>query len=178
MLFMETLSDQPCPFCHENKLTLSEDVNDIPYFGKTYLFSMKCSNCSFSKSDVEAEHPKEPSKITFSVENEKDLQVRVVKSSYASIKIPELKLSVTPGPASEGYVSNIEGIFDRFKKIIEQERDTSEEDEEKEECKKLLKKIWKVKLGDIKVKVIIEDPSGNSGIISPKAKIEKLAVKQ
>ena len=33
-----------------------------------------------------------------------------------------------------------------------------------------MKKIWKVKCGEEKLKIIIEDPSGNSGILSDKAK--------
>ena len=38
----------------------------------------------------------------------------------------------------------------------------------------MLKKLWKVECGDEKLKIIIEDPSGNSAIISEKAKVEKL----
>ena len=175
---MDKLENQPCPFCHENKLALTEDNTEVPYFGRIYLFSMKCSGCGFNKADVEAEKQKEPCKITFNVKNDKDLSVRVVKSSYATVKIPELRIEVTPGPASIGFVSNIEGLLDRFKEVIESERDVAEEDEEKTKCKNLLKKIWKIKCGDIPIKVIIEDPSGNSAIVSDRAVIEKLKIKE
>ena len=47
----------------------------------------------------------------------------------------------------------------------------------KKRCKNLLKRMWKIKLGDIPTKLILEDPSGNSAIISDKAKVEKLKVK-
>ena len=162
----------------EKKLTLSEETKDIPYFGKTFIFSMMCCGCGFHKSDVEAAEQKEPCKITFQVENEKDLSVRVVKSSEASVHIPQLKAHMTPGPASEGFVSNIEGVLDKFRTIIEEQRDASEEDDEKTTAKNLLKKIWKVKCGGIPITVTIEDPSGNSAIISDKAKIEKLKAKK
>lgn len=174
---MEKLGGQQCPVCMEKKLVLSEDTKDIPFFGKTYIFSMVCEGCGFHKSDLEAAEQKEPCKITFQVENEKDLSVRVVKSSEASVHILQLKAHMTPGPASEGFISNIEGVLDKFKSIIEDQRDLSEDDDEKTTAKNLLKKIWKVKCGDIPITVVIEDPSGNSAIISEKAKIEKLKVK-
>ena len=174
---MEKLEHQDCPFCRNKTLTLTEDEQDIPYFGKCYLFSMNCSVCKYNKSDIEAVERKEPSTFTFEVKSKKDLNVRVVKSSEATIKIPQLKLSVTPGPASEGFVSNIEGVLERFKRIIESEKDNADDDETRTKAKNLLKKLWKVMLAEVPIKVIIEDPSGNSAIISKEAKVEKLKVK-
>ena len=171
---MEKIEKELCPFCNNKTLTLIEDQIDIPYFGRCYLFSMSCSSCNYNKSDVESEERKEPTRYTFEVKDKKDLSVRVVKSSEATIKVPELKMSVTPGPASEGYISNVEGVLERFKKIIESERDIAEDDETRIKAKNLLKKLWKVMLGEVPVKIIIEDPSGNSAIISKDAKIEKL----
>ena len=175
---MEKLEGQPCPFCLEKKLTLLEDIQEVPFFGKVYIMSMKCSGCSFSKSDVEADEKKEPCKITFTLESEKDLNVRVVKSSEGSIKIPSLRLSVESGPNSEGYISNIEGVLTRFEKIIEQQKESADEDSEKKSAKNLLKKMRKIKYGEVPTKIIIEDPSGNSAIISDKAVIEKLKGKK
>src|SRR3989344_4541204 len=171
---MDKLDKQPSPFCNQNTLTLTEDETEIPYFGKAFLFSMDCSNCKAHKADVEAAEIKEPTKYTITVDSEKDMQIRVIKSSNATVKIPQMRMSVTPGPASIGYISNIEGLLDRFKEIIEGEKEVAEEQEEKKHAKNLLKKLWKVKLGEIPLKIIIEDPTGNSAIISDKAKIEKL----
>ena len=171
---MDKLDKQKCPFCFQETLTLIEDETEIPYFGKVFLFSMDCSNCKAHKADVEAADMKEPTKYTITVESEKDMEIRVIKSSNATVKIPQMRMSVTPGPASIGYISNIEGLLDRFKEIIESEKEIAEEPEEKKHAKNLLKKLWKVKLGEIPLKIIIEDPTGNSAIISDKAKIEKL----
>ena len=44
---MDKLEGETCPMCHEKTLTLIEDEKDIPYFGKTFIFSMQCSNCKF-----------------------------------------------------------------------------------------------------------------------------------
>jgi len=170
---MDKIKNETCPVCLKKTLTLTEDEMDIPYFGKTYIFAMKCK-CGYAQSDIEAEEKKEPCRIEFTVENKKDLAVRVVKSSEATVKIPQLKMDVTPGVASEGYVSNVEGLLVRFKKILENERDNAEDDDIRKKAKNLLKKLWKVELGEESLKILIEDPSGNSAIISEKAVVSRL----
>ena len=170
---MEVIKGETCPVCFEKKLSLVEDEQDIPYFGKVFLMAMNCSSCGYKVSDVEAEQQKEGCKYEFVVKSSKDLNVRVVKSSEASVKIPQLRLSVDPGVGSDGYVSNIEGLFNRFKKILESERDSSDDENIKKKAKNLLKKLWKVECGDEELKIIIEDPSGNSAIISDKAIVSK-----
>jgi zinc finger protein len=174
---MSTIQKQQCPFCRQNALTLIEEQKEIPYFGKVYLFSMNCTNCKFNKADVEAEEQKEPSKTTFTIEKEADMKVRVVKSANATVKIPQMRMNVTPGPASIGYISNIEGLLNKFVSILEHQKEDADEDTERKHAKNLLKKMRKVKLGDQPLKIIIEDPSGNSAIISEKAIVEKLKIK-
>lgn len=176
---MDKLENQKCPVCFKDTLTLTEDNTEIPYFGRVFILSMKCENkeCNYYMSDVENEEQKDPARYTIEINSEKDMSIRVVKSSNGIVKIPQLKVDIEPGVASTGYVTNIEGILDRVKKIVEEERDTTEDDDVKDNAKKLLKKIWKIKLGDMPIKIIIEDESGNSAIISEKAKVEKLKIK-
>lgn len=171
---MEVIENERCPFCKKKNLKLTEDEQDIPYFGKVFIFSMDCSNCNYRKADLEAAERKEPCKITFEVNSAKDLAVRVVKSAEATIKVPGLKMDVRPGPNSEGYISNVEGVLMRFKKIIEGERDNADDNSIRDHAKKLLKKLWKVELGEMPLKIVIEDPSGNSAVISDKAIVGKL----
>ena|SRR3989344_1086290 len=171
---MEEMKNQPCPFCHKKTLTLVEEEKEIPYFGKCYIMSMRCDSCSYYKSDIESVEPRDPLRYEFTAKDKNDLNVRVVKGSNATIKIPTLKMSVEPAIASIGYVSNIEGVLRRFKKIVESQRDNAEEDEVKKVAKNLLKKIWKVECGEQEMKVVIEDPTGNSAIISDKAIVTKL----
>ena len=176
---MDELKNQKCPVCLKDNATLREEEIEIPYFGKVFILSLKCENneCNYSMSDVESEEEKEPARYTLEVNSDKDMSIRVVKSASGIVKIPQLKVSIEPGVAAVGYVTNVEGILERVKKIIEDEKNMSEDDDVKENAKKLLKKIWKIKLGDIPIKLIIEDETGNSAIISDKAKIEKLKKK-
>jgi len=169
----ESKPGETCPLCFKKTLALMEREIEVPYFGKVFLFSMTCSNCKYHKSDIEAYEKKEPCKYTFEISDEKDMKVRVVKSAEATVKIPHIT-TITPGPASQGFVTNIEGILNRVKYQIETVRDTSEDNSDKKKAKNLLKKLLKIKWGQEKQKIIIEDPSGNSAIISDKAEKSKL----
>ncbi|MCD4666700.1 ZPR1 zinc finger domain-containing protein [archaeon] len=171
---MEELKKQGCPFCNTKNLTLTEDVREIPYFGRCHLMSMSCSNCKYHKSDIEAEENKGPVKYTFTIKDKKDLNVRVVKASEGTIKIPQMKMSVEGGPNSTGYISNIEGVLRRFKRIIEDVRDNSDDAKDKKSAKNLLKKLWKVECGEQELKIVLEDKTGNSAIISDKVEVKKL----
>ena len=68
--------------------------------------------------------------------------------------------------------------FERFKKILEAERDAADEEDVRKKAKNLLKKLWKVECGDEPLKIVIEDPSGNSAIISEKAVLSKMSGKR
>ncbi len=165
---MDTLENQPCPICGKNTCTLSEGEQEIPYFGHVAVFGMHCTDCGFKKSDVEALEEKEGAKYTLEIESEEDLTVRVVRSSEATVKIPHM-ITLDPGPASNGYVTNVEGILNRFKDTLENARESEEDNDKKKKIKNMLKKLQKIMWGQEKAKLIIEDPTGNSAIISEKA---------
>lgn len=170
----EKLEGQTCPMCGSSTLTLMQEEVDIPYFGSTFIFSMSCSECKYHKSDIEAAEEKEPARYSIDITSEEDLKIRVVKSSSASVKIPYIG-EITPGPASEGYVSNVEGIINRIKEQVEHLRDVEEDEENIRKAKNLLKKITRILWGQESIKLIIDDPTGNSAIISEKA--QKTALK-
>nr|AIF00809.1 ZPR1-related zinc finger protein [uncultured marine group II/III euryarchaeote KM3_139_C07] len=167
------IENQPCPMCKSNGLTLIESETEVPFFGQVYVFSMNCSNCKYKKADIEAAEQKEPSKYVLEISSEEDLNARFIKSSQATVKIPRIT-TITPGPASEGYISNIEGLLKKVKEIIEQKKESLEEKSDRIKAIKLIKKINKILFGQEKIKITIEDPSGNSAIISDKAVKSKL----
>ena len=83
-----------------------------------------------------------------------------------------------PGAVADGYVSNVEGLLQRFEEVLKDQMVNAEDDSDKKTAKNLLKKIRKVKWGDIPLKIIIEDSSGNSAIIDKKAVYESLRKKK
>lgn len=169
----DILPGQPCPMCRTNNLTLTERQDNIPYFGEVYIFSMSCSECKFHKSDVESVEEKEPSRYSIEVSSEEDMKIRIVRASTATVKIPHV-VTIEPGTVSNGYVTNVEGIINRVKGQLQQAKEDDEDEEAQRKAKNLLKKLNRVTWGQEKIKIIIEDPAGNSGIISDKAVVEKL----
>lgn len=167
------LEGQECPICRKKTLVLIEAEKEVPFFGKMYIFSMSCSECNYHKADVEAAEKHDPIKWTIEVSGEEDMKTRVVKSSTATVKIPFVT-TIEAGSASNGYITNIEGIFNRVKSILEGLRDNAEDKADRKKAKNILKKLQKVICGEEKLKVIIEDPEGNSAIISDKAVKGKL----
>jgi len=170
---MQELKNQPCPICRKKTLALREEEREVPFFGKCYLFSMNCSECKYGQSDIETVEKHDPVKYTLEVTQEKDMKIRIVKSSNATVKIPHVT-TITPGPASQGYITNVEGLLTKVKKQVEFLRDSAEDESDKKKAKNLVKKIQRVIWGREKLRIIIEDPTGNSSIISDKALKGKL----
>ncbi|MFA6073796.1 MAG: ZPR1 zinc finger domain-containing protein [Candidatus Woesearchaeota archaeon] len=164
---IDILEGEPCPFCHKNTLTLRQAEREVPYFGNLLIYSMDCENseCNYHKADVEADEQKSPVKLSFEISSEEDLKVRVIKSSNATVKIAHIG-SIEPGEASNGYITNIEGVLNRIKKQIELLRDTADEESDKKKAKNMLKKLMRVMMGQEKLVITLVDPSGNSAIIS------------
>ncbi len=162
------LKNQQCPICNERKLTLREEEIDIPHFGKTFIFSMTCEGCGYRKADVESAEQKQPCTYTLDVTDEKDLNIRIVKSGEAMVKIPHI-MTIEPGPSSEGFITNVEGLLDRVKKVLQSTLDAEEEDSNKKKLKNMIKKVSRAMAAHESIKIIIEDKTGNSAIISEKA---------
>jgi zinc finger protein len=173
----ETLEGELCPFCNEKTLTLMEAVRDVPYFGLCHIFSMDCSSCKYHKADIEAEEAREPVRYTLDIESEEDMRIRVVKSASGDIKVPHVG-EIVAGEAANGYITNVEGILNRIKNQIEHLKEAADDDEDRKKAKNAIKKITRIMWGQEKAKLILEDPTGNSAIISPKAKKEPLKGKK
>lgn len=170
---MSELMGQLCNFCGEPKLTLREEAIDIPYFGRVYVLSMECTACGYRNSDVESEEKKEPCRYTIEVESESDLNIKIVKSGEATVKIPHI-ITIEPGPVSNGYITNVEGLLQKVKEVIESTMESEEDEAAKKKAKSLIKKLNLIMLGREKIKIIIEDTTGHSAIISGKAVKSKI----
>ena len=171
---MSEIKGEMCSFCGEKKLTLREEEIEIPHFGRVFFFSMQCEGCGYNKSDVEPAEKKEPCRFTLEVTSDADLNIRIVKSGDAIVKIPHI-ITIEPGPASEGYITNVEGLLDRVKKMVESAMNAEEDDDSaKKKGKNMLKKLNRVMAGQDSLKIIIEDESGHIAIISDKAQRSKL----
>ncbi|MDD1774618.1 MAG: ZPR1 zinc finger domain-containing protein [Methanobacterium sp.] len=142
-------------------MELKTKIEEIPYFGEVMESTVICEECGFKHSDVICLEAKKPVKYTLKIGKDK-MNKRVVKSQSSTITIPELGLKVEPGPQSQGFVSNIEGILDRFKKAVETALSWSEDEESKSNANRILEDLEEIRTGHKQATLILEDPFGHS----------------
>lgn len=159
----------PCPICGNKTLSSNFSIENIPYFGECLQTVILCEKCGYKSVDFLITEQHEPIHYELNITQSEDMMIRVIRSSSSTICIPEIGALVEPGPHSEGFISNVEGVIERIKNAISHSiRDTNQE--KKKLGKKLLEKIDRIKEGKEEATLIIEDPFGNSAIISKKAK--------
>lgn len=174
---MDTLEGQPCPVCAKKTLTLSETNTNIPHFGEVYILSMNCAECGFKKSDVECEEEQEPVHLEFDITSPADLKVRFVKSGEAYIKFPQLKVDIEPGINAEGYVANIEKALDDLLGILNHQKEEEEDNNKRKKIRKIVDTILDAKEGKAPLTIVVDDPTGNSTILSEKTRKSELKTK-
>ncbi|RAP53257.1 MAG: hypothetical protein BZ138_01460 [Methanosphaera sp. rholeuAM270] len=165
--FTKDIMYSDCPVCGGTKtLEVTNRTDNIPYFGDILETAVSCKKCGYQTSDsISLEH-NDPVRYTLNIDDTK-LNTRVAKSQTATITIPELGLKVEPGPKSQGYVSNVEGILNRFEsavvRAIKLEGNEIEEDV-RINALNIIDYLTKIKLGEYSTLLILEDPFGNSVI--------------
>lgn len=177
--------DIPCPICfEEGKVNMIAHVDEIPYFGEHTQVTILCHACGWRQTDFIPAEGKKAGGWSLVIDEEEKLRARVVRSSSCTICIPELDLEVKPGSNATGYVSNVEGVLNRFQEIIDMvERDLSQqflnsEGEAREELMTQLATLQNMtltlkELGRPKadsITLVLLDPHGHSMILHPEAK--------
>jgi len=162
-----------CPLC-KNSIIITWQPDNIPFFGDVVHTCFQC-DCGFKYADTMILTQREPVRFSLDVNSPDDLDIRVIRSISGTIRIPELGINIEPGPASESYVSNVEGVLCRIEDVVGMV--TRWEDEPPgniERAHEILWSLQQVRLGKLCITIIIEDPMGNSAIISDKASIDVL----
>ncbi|MGC8995806.1 MAG: ZPR1 zinc finger domain-containing protein [Thermoplasmata archaeon] len=162
---------EKCPICGNETLHTNIEEEELNFFGKINIFTSLCYTCGFRHTDIIFLENRGHVKITFVASGEEDLNVRVIRSSQASIYVDEIGVSIEPVMGGESFVSNIEGVLLRILYIMKQLLMDSDENTKKLIYEKM-KKIAHMRRGLDKLTFRIDDPTGNSAIISEKAKIE------
>ena len=155
-------------------ILFSTATTDVPYFGDCMETLLLCPECGFKHTDVIILGDRGPVRVIFHVDEEADLFARVVRSSSCTIRIPELGVLIEPGPLSESFVSNVEGVLDRVDTILGQLSRGGDEQQAKA-ATALMKRIESVGVGGESITLILEDPFGNSTVVHPDARRETLS---
>jgi len=164
---LRTVVPGPCPYCNTGIEYIYQTEN-IPYFSDILIISALCGSCGYRYVDTQLLKDNEPVRYEVQIDAPEDLAIRVVRSMSASLEIPELGVRIDPGPACQGFVSNIEGVLDRIEQIVRGALIWGDE-KEQENARTLLNKIDCVKNGSLSITLILEDRCGNSAIITDKA---------
>ncbi|MEJ5292680.1 MAG: ZPR1 zinc finger domain-containing protein [Candidatus Methanosuratincola sp.] len=155
-----------CPGCGEETLAVEELYDEIPGLGMAVLVSMFCQKCGVRAYHEIPLENRGIRRVEFRVSGGKDLNARVIRSPTGRIMIPELGLELSPGSRPVGFVTNIEGVLQRFLEVAEQLAGI-EDGPKKVEAETAVKRIRAAICGSLPFTIIIEDDLGNSAIIPP-----------
>jgi len=164
---LRTVVPGPCPTCN-TEIEYLYTTENIPYFSDILIISAICPSCGYKFVDTQMIKHGEPVRYVYRTATPEDLAVRVIRSTSAAIEIPELGVRIDPGPTCQGFVSNIEGVLDRIVQAMGSAIIDGDA-KERENARILLEKIARIKCGELPVTLILEDPNGNSAIVSDKA---------
>jgi len=167
---VESRVEQDCPICFtEGTLRMIAHSSEIPYFGEHTQITMICEGCGWKVTDFIPADGKKPGAWSLVIDSEEHMSTRVVRSSSCTIRIGELGLEVSPGGSSTGYVSNIEGVLNRFEDAVGTIRRQAERDNEGADiltrCEEMVTSIDSVKRGVMSVTLELLDPVGHSQIL-------------
>ncbi|WP_394346601.1 ZPR1 zinc finger domain-containing protein [Thermococcus henrietii] len=171
---VQVVSLGDCPICGgKGTLKAIQHIHEIPYFGKVMESTIICEKCGYRNADVMILEDRPPKLYTVKVENEKDLFTRVVRSKSGTIELEEIGVKIEPGPASEGFITNVEGVLERVRETLLMAREFRKQEGDEEAVKKadeILQYIEDVKEGKKPLTVKIADPLGNSALIGEKVR--------
>lgn len=160
-----------CMNCHENGTTRLL-LTQIPFYKEVILMSFVCEHCGFQNNEIQPGGEMAPKGIRISVNIDKvqDLNRRVVKSDYSSVRIEELDFDI-PAQSQKGEVTTIEGIIDRVVRGLEQDQPVRriQHPEAAEQIDAFVVKLKDLKEVKQPFRITIEDISGNSFVENPLA---------
>lgn len=156
----------PCPVCHALDAALRTVTLEVPYFGEVFESVFLCGACGFRHADTLLPRISEPTEFRLAVEEERDMVIRAVKSSSATVSIPELGLLWEPGPASIAEVTNVEGLIQHFEDAVLRARALFPEEKAQARADELEALLAAVREGGHRVTLVVQDPYGNSALIA------------
>ncbi len=167
---MESDIEMPCPICSATgELKMISHVDEIPYFGEHTQVTILCGSCGWRQTDFIPAEGRKPGACSILLDGEDVLSARIVRSSSCTVRIPELDLEVKPGTGSSGYVSNVEGVLNRFIEVVDMvARDLAADDlhEDLQRCMQVKSALQELKEGSSRnVTLELLDPRGHSQIL-------------
>ncbi|KAG8801539.1 nucleolar zinc-finger protein, partial [Serendipita sp. 399] len=98
-----------CMACGEQGITRLM-LTSIPYFKEVIVSSFFCEHCGAQNNEIQSAGTIRDFGLVYTVKvlTGADLNRQLVKSSYATVTVPELELTIPPG---KGQLTTIEGLL-------------------------------------------------------------------
>ena len=152
-------------------------TEEIAYFGEHTQVTLTCPGCGWRQTDFIPAEAREGSCQTYRIDSVEDLQVRVIRGSACTVRLLELDLEVRPGSHSTGYVSNIEGVLNRFQDVIDmvgRQAATEANEGASAELAQLTQSMVEIREGQREATLELLDPHGHSMILTENVQVRPL----
>ena len=167
---MESTIEVDCIICgFAEGISMLAHTEQIAYFGEHTQITLTCPGCGWRQTDFIPAESREGSCQSFLIDGADDLSIRVIRGSACTVRLVELDLEVRPGSHSTGYVSNIEGVLNRFQEVIDmvgRQAAVEENWTAITELTKLTETMMEIRDGKSSVTLEMLDPCGHSMILT------------
>lgn len=160
-----------CQNCHTNVVCKMKLVK-IPFFKEVTLMAVSCDNCGYRSNEIKPGGGIEPKgkRHQLKIKTREDLARDILKSDTASMSIPELEWDIGMGCLS-GKFTTIEGILNDLKtELIDKNPfahgDSAIHEGRQERYLEFKKKLDQIISLEIESTLVIDDPAGNSYVLS------------
>lgn len=99
------------------------------------------------------------------------MHVKILRTSTATVLLPELGAVIDPGIDAPYFITNVEGLLSRIEDALERIRVLKISQEGEGEIVKIKRLIREIKEGRRGLTIIIDDPTGLSDIFAPPGKV-------
>lgn len=134
--------------------------------------SFRCEHCGYANNEIKAGGEVEPKgiRIKLTINTVKDLNRRIVKSDYTSVRIEELDFEI-PAKSQKGEITTIEGVIDRSVAGLQQDQTArrAEHPEVAAQIDQFIEKLNELKKVEKPFTIAFEDISGNCRVENPNA---------
>jgi len=167
---VDSTIDVSCVICgYDGGLTMLAHTEEIAYFGEHTQVTLTCPSCGWRQTDFIPAEAREGACQSYRIDSTDDLQIRVIRGSACTVRLKELDLEARPGSHSTGYVSNIEGVLNRFQEIIDMVGRQAANEENQEaisELANITEAMLEIRSGQRGATLEFLDPHGHSMILT------------
>nr|SVE85516.1 EOG090X06TU [Daphnia pulicaria] len=153
-----------CFNCGEDGMTRLL-LTKIPFYKEIILMSFECDHCGLKNNEVQSgdKIQEKGALIQVSITSTKDLNRQVIKSDYATVKIPEIEFEIPP-QSKRGEITTIEGILSKCIAGLEQDQPARRalDPDSAEKIDAFIQVLKDTKRCEKPFTIVIDDPSGNS----------------